>query len=259
MAYRKISDYLSSGDVGTIVVSDNIIYKQADVPEAKGMFFRVGTGGATSLYRAPKQYSTQHDENTSYVILQDTETEICSITSTEELTTANGSYEFEWNVTNSTSVDKGYTIIFKVNGTAKFSKDFVVLADATNTPHVFSGNFRNTLAVNDVVSVVMYSQMDAGDVIVDGVFRKSELTLYRSDDTTIASNEEDIVYSGSFGRSPSRREINDMVAEMTNGAILDGKLPTDRKLLVFDTDDECFLMYYKHQRDTWVFKKLGVR
>jgi hypothetical protein len=50
-----------------------------------------------------------------------------------------------------------------------------------------------------------------------------------------------------------------MVAEMTSGAILDGKLATDRKLLVFDDDDGCFLMYYKHIRDTWVFKELGTR
>ena len=69
----------------------------------------------------------------------------------------------------------------------------------------------------------------------------------------------DIDYSGAFGRDPSRVEINDMVAEVTSGEILDGKLKNNRKLLVFDIDGKCWLMFYLANRDKWLFEKLGIR
>jgi hypothetical protein len=69
----------------------------------------------------------------------------------------------------------------------------------------------------------------------------------------------DIDYSGSLGRSPSRTKINDVVAELTNGQVLDGKLPSNRRVLVFDDDDKCFLLIYIVDRDKWCYEKLTTR
>jgi hypothetical protein len=70
---------------------------------------------------------------------------------------------------------------------------------------------------------------------------------------------EKINYSGSLGNTPSRAKINDMIAEWTNGSILDGQLPRDVRFLVKDDDGKWFLFMYYKPEDTYLFEKLTHR
>jgi len=66
-------------------------------------------------------------------------------------------------------------------------------------------------------------------------------------------------YSGTFGRSPSRTKINDLVAEWSNGAILDGKLPRTVRFIAKDQDDKWFLFIYYEDDDIYLYEKLTAR
>jgi hypothetical protein len=50
-----------------------------------------------------------------------------------------------------------------------------------------------------------------------------------------------------------------MVDEITGGEVLDGVLPNNKRMIVFDADDKCYLMMYLKDRDKWAFEKLTLR
>jgi hypothetical protein len=68
-----------------------------------------------------------------------------------------------------------------------------------------------------------------------------------------------IQYSGDFPNNPSRTAINDMVAEWSNGAILDGKLPKTVAFRVRANNGKSFFMHYVEELDEYWFEKATVR
>jgi hypothetical protein len=68
-----------------------------------------------------------------------------------------------------------------------------------------------------------------------------------------------VPYSKSLGNAPSRTKINDMVAEWTNGVILDGKLTQNSRFLAVGTDNKWFLMMYYKADDVYLFEKMTKR
>jgi hypothetical protein len=260
MAYRPISEYLNSGELSNITVKDNIKYLSASDPAAEGMFMRVGTDGLTSLYKAKNQDHEQLVAVAGDTTLTTTAVKIAELTADIEYAAIDSTYVIAWNVSNSnTRFARDYTVAIQVDGGEIASKTFTLNSEVVHQSVVLSGVFDNTMPDGSVLSIYMSAENNT-DITLNGDFQATSIKLVRADyDAVTLQTEEDIEYSGTFGRRPSRRDINSMIEEFTGGAITDGKLDQNRRLVVFDADDNCYLMMYLKRRNKWAFEKLTLR
>ena len=79
-------------------------------------------------------------------------------------------------------------------------------------------------------------------------------TLLERNDYTVTIN-----YSGNLTNNPSRIAINDIVAEWSNGNILDGVLPKTVAFRVRDNGGKGFFMHYVEEHNEYWFEKATVR
>ncbi len=158
--YRKISDYLNSGEIDRIRVSDNIQFDKANVPEADGMFLKFGPGGLLSAYRAPDLDQHWEDTYTTDIEMSSTENQLLSVTIDDDLLPEDSSYQLSFVATNINRQSQEMTIHIYDD-----TIDVIVAGDASHQLYVFYGSIK---AIWDTGSVIEFGFSGNEDITLNG-------------------------------------------------------------------------------------------
>ena len=176
--YRKISDYLKSGEVDRIRISDNIQFDKANVPEADGMFARFGAGGLLTAYRAQDQDKHWEDSHITDVEMSSTENQLLSVTIDDDLLPEDSSYQLSFVATNTNGWQaKEMTIHIFDDNTEVDTIDVSVPSNSSHQLYVFSG----TVKVNwDTGSVLAFRFSGNDDITLNGADTPIKIILTKA-------------------------------------------------------------------------------
>lgn len=153
MATRKISEYMGSGELDNIAITENIQFLLATSAE-EGMFMRLGANGLISLYRAPDQDIHWTDTDNTEFNLTNLEQEILSVIINEEIVgDTNGSFSISGIVSNSRNQIQTLEIIAKDDGVVISVGHIELAANESSKPFIFSGVITDTITSGSVITI----------------------------------------------------------------------------------------------------------
>ena len=153
MATRLISDYLGSGELDNIALTENIQFLSATEAH-EGMFMRIGTGGLISLYKAPNQDVEWVDTDVTEFGLTTSSQEVLSIVIDQEIIgNTNGSFSISGIVSNSRNQVQTLDITVKDDGVVLGVGHIELSANEASKPFIFSGIIEPTIASGSVITV----------------------------------------------------------------------------------------------------------
>jgi len=178
---------MTSGEIKTIVVNDNIQYNKAKVG-ADGMFLRIGAGGATELYRAVDQDVVMIDDVTVSTPIPSAWTQMFSITLTTDVTPENGSMVFSGDFFNDSSQDRELWMRMMVDG-VQVRSDFIfdLWKDTANDHQqvIMSTTPENTFLSGQVVTLELGADSD-GNITMNGDYQQGRLKITEAQAAPVA-------------------------------------------------------------------------
>jgi len=148
-----------SHEVEILKVDQNIQFLSASEVAAEKLLVRIGKQGANVFYRQDNDDKEWEIYSTDVVDVTMTETDLLTVTPTEELKPTDTSYAFYCKVDNLSNLDR--VITFKVyKGTTLIAqKDVNIWASQTNKDIVISGGLSNVIAANSDLKVTVSADL----------------------------------------------------------------------------------------------------
>ncbi len=153
MATRKIAEYMGSGELDNIAITENIQFLVTTASE-EGMFMRIGANGLISLYRAPDQDVHWIDTDTTEFNVTNLEQEVLSVVIDEEIIgDSNGSFSISGIVSNNRNQIQTLDITVKDDGVITGVGHIELAANESAKPFIFSGVITDTIANGSLITV----------------------------------------------------------------------------------------------------------
>ncbi len=184
MATRNINDYLNSGEVNRIKVTDNIQFVKADVPEAEGMFARFGTDGLLTGYRAKDQDVHWTDTNAEDITLSSTLNIQMSVTIDQDVSPEDGTYTISFTASNTDKKTKDCVVHIFDDGVEVATQTVGVTGESDKIPYVFSGSLSDPYASGSVITCGFTGE---AEVTINGSVSVSTLEIIKAESAPIAS------------------------------------------------------------------------
>jgi len=254
IVYRKIDDYLKSGEATTMQLSDNIIYEKANNPDTTDMFMRMGFGGKAYLHTVPDQDVHMDGFITTNVIPPEAWTQYISITTEYEMTVDNGTVMFSADCFVLDNKDRTLWIRVLVDGVLLGEEESVALWKDSGTNHqqvLISRGLQNPIASGSVVTLELYGESDG--IQINGEYQSARLRLTASQSAPVsamATAEKTLVVSSS-NRVPTTEDI--LLA--LDASAQAGLVESDFTALAVNADG-FYQVFYSHEYDTFFIGSL---
>jgi len=211
----ELTDILNSGDVNTLVLTENMKLVPVEDPLYEDTFLRVGPGGLLSIYRAPDQDVHWTDTDVTEVGLTGTPNSLLSVIPDQGLDSTDGSYAISGMLDNTSNQTVDVTITVLVNAVEEGSRVISMLREETNKVFVFSGTIVNSVSASDVVTVEFESSKN--DVSLRGDLQATKIRLTKAQAApvgalTTASLNKTFTALVNLNPKPSRSEIESILS-----------------------------------------------
>ncbi len=164
------------GEVGSVVIGENIRYVPASTPEATGMFLKIGANGLTALHRIPDQDIHWIDEDTTSFPVTTTAQVLVSTPVDQEILASDGSYSFSCQLDNTENQATNVTITARVEGTAVGAQVFSLDKSETNKYIIFSGGLSSDISSGDIIDFTIFADDTGVNVRGDLVVSRMDIT-----------------------------------------------------------------------------------
>ena len=153
MPVRDINEYLESGDVGGIAVSENIRLKLVEDPEYEDMFLRIGANGLLSVYRVPDQDVHWEDTDNTNLVISTSPTVVLSVTPNLDVTPDDSSFSISGRLDNNANQSRVVTVRVVINGVPGSTQFINLDKNQQARLFVFSGSVDSTVTAGQVVDI----------------------------------------------------------------------------------------------------------